>query len=203
MNEKVYREQFQRVLKCVSEQAVIPYDMMMNLVNHASRPQSYKNNRSNAYRKLLFITCALVRKYHNDKLKGEEWTLKLDPNKKDRSYQFGRLLAVMEKVETDTYNVEEQRESNAIRLQSAYCDRPWHYTEVIHQKLAPYFSKQKPKARHFFRRLIGEIMEELSTYPEKELDKKLSETYLLGYYLQRNELYKKNDKKVEENESEE
>ena len=32
--------------------------------------------------------------------------MSLDKEKKDRSYQFGRLLAVMEKVERDTYTDE-------------------------------------------------------------------------------------------------
>ena len=39
----------------------------------------------------------------------------LEPGKQDRSYQFGRLLAVMEKVERDTYTDNENREPNAIR----------------------------------------------------------------------------------------
>lgn len=45
--------------------------------------------------------------------------MSLDKEKKDRSYQFGRLLAVMEKVERDTYT-DEGREPNAIRMQSVF-----------------------------------------------------------------------------------
>ena len=120
--------------------------------------------------------------------------MNLEPNKKDRSYQFGRLLAVMEKVETDTYDLNVKREANAIRLQSAFCERPWHYTNIIHQKLAPYFARHKQNARRYFKKLIGEIMEELSAYPDNELDKRLADTYILGYYLQRNELYRKHVK---------
>ena len=193
VNEKIHREQFQRIFKCVTENTVIPYDLVKILINKVSRPQSYKNN-SDAYKKLIFITCAMVRKYYNDKSKKEEWKLNLEPNKKDRSYQFGRLLAVMEKVETDTYDSSEQREANAIRLQSAFCERPWHYTNIIHQKLAPYFARHKQNARRYFKKLIGEIMEELSAYPDYELDKRLADTYILGYYLQRNELYRKHAK---------
>ena len=37
-------------------------------------------------------------------------------------------------------------------------------------------------------------MEELSAYPDNELDKRLADTYILGYYLQRNELYRKHVK---------
>ena len=193
INEKIHREQFQRILKCVTENAVIPYDLVKMLVNKVSRPQSYKKD-SIAYKKLIFIACALVRKYYNDKSQKEEWKLNLEPDKKDRSYQFGRLLAVMEKVETDTYDLNVKREANAIRLQSAFCERPWHYTNIIHQKLAPYFARHKQNARRYFKKLIGEIMEELSAYPDNELDKRLADTYILGYYLQRNELYRKHVK---------
>ena len=35
----------------------------------------------------------------------------LDPKKKDLSYQFGRLLAVLEKAERDTYEDKETRET--------------------------------------------------------------------------------------------
>ena len=45
-------------------------------------------------------------------------------------------------------------------------------------------------------------MEVISECPESDFNKSLSETYLLGYYLQKNELYNKHDKN-KENETEE
>lgn len=198
VNEKIHREQFQRMLQCITEKAVLPADIVVMLTNKASRPQAYKNSHSSTYIKLLFVTCALIRKYHNERLKREEYALKLEKDKKDRSYQFGRLLAVMERVELTTFDSDEQREANAIRLQSAFCERPMHYTEIIHQKLAPYFAKQKPGARRYFKKLIGEIMAIIAEYPESELNKKLADTYLLGYYLQRNVFYEKYDAKNNE-----
>ncbi|MBE6106162.1 type I-C CRISPR-associated protein Cas5c [Anaerovibrio lipolyticus] len=56
------------------------------------------------------------------------------------------------------------------------------------------FARHKQNARRYFKKLIGEIMEELSAYPDNELDKRLADTYILGYYLQRNELYRKHVK---------
>ena len=46
----------------------------------------------------------------------------LEPEKQDRSYQYGRLLAVLEKAERDTYSSDETREPNAIRMQPP---TPW------------------------------------------------------------------------------
>lgn len=194
LSDKLYAEQFQRGVKCVVDSGRLPEDMVRRIASRASKPQCYGGSRDGAYRYMLYVACALIRKYHNDIKGREEWKLELEEHKRDRSYQFGRLLAVMEKVETDTYDENENREANAIRLQTAFSERPWQYTEIIHNKLTPYFARHKQKTRWYFKRLIGEIMEELAVYPDGELNKKLSETYLLGYYLQRNVLYKKHEK---------
>lgn len=61
--------------------------------------------------------------------------MEFDPNKNDISFQFGRLLAVLEKVERDTYDDSETREPNAIRLQSIYSQRPLHTADMIERQL--------------------------------------------------------------------
>ena len=58
----------------------------------------------------------------------------LDPGKQDRSYQFGRLLAVMEKAERDTYGTNENREPNAIRQMSVFCRRPMYVTANLEKQ---------------------------------------------------------------------
>lgn len=122
----------------------------------------------------------------------------LEPDKKDRSYQFGRLLAAMEKVEKDTYGRDEDRETNAVRMQAVFCDRPMYAAAKIDRSLQPYFERLKPGARAYYKKLIGEIMEALSEYDEKELNRSLDDSYLMGYYLQRNEFYRKKTDEQEE-----
>ena len=41
-------------------------------------------------------------------------------------------------------------------------------------------------------------MQQLSHFPEPEQNRPLGDTYLLGYYLQRNELYRKKERETEE-----
>ena len=48
--------------------------------------------------------------------------------------------------------------------------------------------------------LIGEIMEKIYSYPKEEWNARLKETYLMGYYLQRKELYTKKEKSEENRE---
>ena len=46
--------------------------------------------------------------------------------------------------------------------------------------------------------LIGEIMEQISQFSDREQKQPLKDTYLMGYYLQRNELYKSKEALQEE-----
>ena len=115
----------------------------------------------------------------------------LKPDKKDRSYQYGRLLAVFEKVETDTYQQDETRDTNAIRMQSVFVRTPLHVAMNVEQQLEKaYFPRLTPKSRGFYKKLIGEIMEQIHEFPEEQWNRPLEDSYLMGYYLQRNELYK-------------
>lgn len=194
VDDRILKEQVQRLLHCVIDKAPMPSDIVQALMHRASMPLAYNNiNR----RKILFIACAAIYAYRTQ-AKKEEWTMSLDKEKKDRSYQFGRLLAVMEKVERDTYT-DEGREPNAIRMQSVFCEKPFHTTNIISGRLEPYFNKLSPSSRAYYRSLIGKIMEELSNYDDAQINRPLGDTYLMGYYLQRNELYtsKSNETKEE------
>ena len=126
----------------------------------------------------------------------------LEPNKHDRSYQFGRLLAVLEKAERDTYDSSEGREPNAIRQQSMFCQRPMYVAGNLEKQLErAYFPRLTPGSRVWYKNLIGQIMEQISTWPQEEWNKPLEDTYLMGYYLQRSALYtRKNENNMEENE---
>ena len=127
----------------------------------------------------------------------------LESQKQDRSYQYGRLLAVLEKAERDTYDDNEKREPNAIRMQAYFSQRPQLTAKTVWEQVKKaYYPQLKPASRLYYERIIGDIMEMLSQFPAEELNHPLSETYLLGYYLQRNHLYQKKEKKQEENDHE-
>lgn len=184
---KLVAQHMQRLISCRVDKALFPMDIMKSLVIKASNLQVYK--KSNADR-LLFITCAAIRKYRYDRFK-EEWKMALDENNPDRSYQFGRLLAVLEKIERDTYKNGEERETNAIRTQAFYVQRPLTaFSQIMTDLKTGYYHRLGEGSKTYYEKLIGEIMEKISASRE-ELDKPLSETYLMGYYLQKNVLYMK------------
>lgn len=195
-DDRVLRQQMQRLIACRVNKALIGADIVKALASRASRPQAYDPY---VWEEILFTACAVIRKYRMDRFK-EEWNMALEPEKKDRSYQFGRLLAVMEKVERDTYD-NETREPNAMRLQSVFCRRPMNTAHNLEKQLErAYFPRLKPGSRIWYKNLMGQIMEVLSEFPGEE-NKPLEDSYLMGYYLQRSALYtKKTDNEMEENE---
>jgi CRISPR-associated protein Csd1 len=188
---KIMQEQLQRLLSCRIDGMHMPFDIVRALYERFSSPLCYSSNTRN---KLAFVACAVIRKYRMDRFK-EEWEMVLDPHKKDRSYQFGRLLAVFEKIEKDTYGQNDDRETYAIRNQSIYSRRPMATAKRIEEQLVrAYLRKLKPGNRVFYDKLVNEIYNEISQFPDNELNKSLSETYILGYHLQKNALYTKAEK---------
>ena len=198
-DDKMVSQQVQRLMICRLENTVFPVDVVKALVQRASAPECY--NRKNRGR-LLFTTCAAIRKYRNDKFK-EVWDMALEPEKKDRSYQFGRLLAILEKVERDTYDRDEKRETNAIRMQTVFVRRPGYASRIIMDQLKnAYYPRLTPGQRMFYEKLIGEIMAIISETGEESFNKPLGDTYLLGYYLQKNALYTKKASENKEDDNE-
>ena len=192
-DDRIMGQQMQRLVACRVDRGHMPLDIMEALFHRASSPQSFHDPA--VREEILSIACAVIRKYRYDVYK-EECAMEFDPNKNDISFQFGRLLAVLEKVERDTYDSDETREPNAIRLQSIYCQRPLRTADTIEKQLAQaYFPRlAKPAFRAYYKNLIGEIMEKIYSYPKEEWNARLKETYLMGYYLQRKELYTKKEK---------
>lgn len=202
-DEKVLAIAMQRLLLCRLEKAPFPADIMRSAVQKCSSLQLYdKLNRE----KQLFTTCAIIKKYIYDRFK-EEWNMALEPEKKNRSYQFGRLLAVLEKAERDAFDNGEKREPNAIRMWSLFVKRPMYATTVIIEQLKnAYYPRLEPGKRGYYDKLIEGIMRVISEFPENEIGKPLGEEYLMGYYLQKDALYPKknndNDDDDDNNESE-
>jgi CRISPR-associated protein Csd1 len=141
--------------------------------------------------RMMYVTCSVLRKYYKDHRK-EEYDMSLEKDKKDRSYQYGRLLAVYEKMEWDTYNEDDKKKrmTNALRIQSTFSKRPCYASAIIREQLQKgYIQKLSVGTRTYYDKLIGEIMEKISGFPDAELNKPLEGSYLIGYYMQRNALF--------------
>ncbi len=190
-DNKILSGAMQRLLLCRLERSPFPADIMRSAVQKCSSLQLYDDDKSQNRNNQLFTTCAIIKKFRYDRFK-EEWNMALEPEKKNRNYQFGRLLAVLEKAERDAFDQGEKREPNAMRMQALFVKRPMYASKIIIEQLkSAYYPRLSPGARAYYDKLIGEIMRVISEYPESEIGKPLGEEYLMGYYLQKTSLYTK------------
>lgn len=197
-SDKVMKEQYQRILHCMLDGQRLPWDIVHAAVRHASMPQAYSHGN---HQRVLSTACALIAKYYHDRGEGVKVKMTLDYENTDRSYLFGRLLAVLEKAERSTYTAGETREPNAVRLQSAYVNHPmstWYTLEIA---LNPYFQRMLPGSRKYYKNIIAEILGKMDDLQQDALNRPLEELYLIGYYLQRAELnnYKNKEDGKEDN----
>ncbi|MGN0601841.1 MAG: type I-C CRISPR-associated protein Cas8c/Csd1 [Oscillospiraceae bacterium] len=182
-DDKVMKEQSQRIFRCMLDKHPIPRDIMHALVIKASNPLAYSYwNRQ----KVLSYACALVSNYYNHK--GEKVSMIIDENNNDRSYLFGRLLAAVEKFERDV--LDDSREPNAIKLWPSYVHYPLRTYNKIIADLTPYRKKHTSSECVNFDKFCSYIFSKFKDEDNKNMNKSLSETYLISYYCQKAEFYK-------------
>lgn len=198
-DDSVLKIAVQELLACRLNAGRFPEHIRAALVQRAGNPQCYEPN---TWRNVLHAACSAINMTTYQR-KGEEamaWSL----DRPDRSFQFGRLLAVMERAEEDYYYTasEQGRQSNAIKMLSVFRQHPWTIYEQVNRQLnIAYIPRIKPWQKERYQRLKGEIVAIISQFPESEINKPLEDSYLLGYDLQRNAFF--NYTKNENNESEE
>ena len=69
----------------------------------------------------------------------------------------------------------------------------WHTWSVLEKKLIPYYKQTDLASVEYYKSLIGCIIEQLQTDSPAKLNMPLRETYLLGYYHQRKEMFTKKE----------
>ena len=198
-DDKLLSEMSGVMLKCVIDNVPIPESIVFPLVNRFTNIQRY--SKPNNRKRVRSTAFAVVKKYRNRKYK-EEWTLGLDRNETDRSYLFGRLLALYERLERATYSGEDQkkRETNSEKYRSIFVQRPGYGLMTLEKKIEPYKKKLKSSQYAYFVYYMKEISEVMDKLNEESIssNERLNEKYVLGYYHQ---LYARSEKNVDETES--
>ncbi|QOS77182.1 type I-C CRISPR-associated protein Cas8c/Csd1 [Paenibacillus sp. JNUCC31] len=190
-SDKVVKGLMERMLPCIIDERPIPLDIIRSSIHRASNPVGMDNWE---WEKTLSITCALVRKDHQQDHKKEGYGVSLDTEATDRSYLFGRMLAIADVLERSALSKDEKRATNAIRYMNAFAQRPGRTWTIIQSNLQPYQAKMGTGAR-YYNSLLDEVGAKLRL--EDYTDKPLTGLYLLGFYSQRNDLYtSKKDKEA-------
>lgn len=185
---------FQRLTPCITERKRVPSDMVRLATTRASAPLSFEDYN---WEKILAVSCSFVRKEKIERT-GEDWTMSLDKNCKNRSYLYGRLLAAADCLEESTFERGEKRATNAIRYMNAFSQRPYRTWKIIAERLTPYLNKQSKGTQVFYQKLFSEI-HNLFLCEQFADDSGLEGLYLLGFYNQRSELRRAKDKDSENN----
>ena len=196
-DDRVFKEAVTRLQRCMLTNMPLPYDMMHAAFINASNPQRYEKCKNT----VLAVACALIRKYYYDRGK-EEKGMVLDKTCSDRSYLFGRLLAIYERIEKDAMyksDSKDSRETNALRLQQAFVLTPSRVWKTLDNLITPYMQKLSSYKRAYYKDLIADVVSMFQN-GDALSQKALDEQYLLGYYLQRADFFTKSTNVSDENE---
>lgn len=185
-SDKIVKGMLERMLPCIVDGRPIPRDVVRCAINRASSPTGMEKWE---WEKTLSITCALVKKTHEQ----EGFDVALDERIDNRDYLFGRLLAIADVLERSA--LEEKRATNAIRYMNAFSRYPARTWGIIQSNIQPYQARLGTKA-NYYNQLIDKVGSRLK--PEDFTNQPLSGLYLLGFYSQRQDLYTKKGKKDED-----
>lgn len=188
IDDAVIASQVTQLFSCILDDREISKPFMYQLVRKSIIDQLEHGGRLSH---LLNDTASIVKaRYY-----GNEGNILLDKENTDRSYLFGRLLAVAHKAEQD---VTGRNITNATRYMTRFSQRPADTWQTIYLKVSQAYLAQleKPFAVRY-EKLFTEISEKLTA--EKMNNKALSPLFVLGYQQQLGDLWsKKTDKGKEE-----
>lgn len=181
-NDKLVKGLIERMLPCIVDGQNIPQDIVRSAINRASNPVSMDKWE---WEKTLSVTCALVNQR-------EGYNVVLDKENMDRSYLFGRLLAIADVMERSALDKDEKRSTNAIRYMNAFSQHPERTWRIIQNALQPHQARLG-KRLSYYSNMIDEVLHKI---PFNEFNNKpLTGKYLLGLSSQRYEIYHNNHKK--------
>ncbi len=198
-SDKLRAKTIERLLPCILEQKKIPIDLKNRMLENLRKRSSY----SKCWNSAIEIGCSIFKKYQIDYQNKKEVNEVLEQNNQNRSYLYGRLLAVYEKLELDAQGSssgknDDKRTTNAERLWTTYTKMPARTLQILENKLRPY--KERLKKNNYgaminYDKITTEIMNQLREKAsfEQEMNKALNEDFVFGYYAQKQEFYKKRD----------
>lgn len=131
------------------------------------------------------IACSLWKKHYIDETRKQHRqedviTMYLEPNRDDRDYLYGRLLALADNFEESVLRKQgvKDRPTNAIKLMSNFTAKPYTTWGTLWKQLMPYL--KSANGGSWFRNEVDDVMA-LFKEGDFEDNKALSPMFLLGY----------------------
>ena len=173
--------ELERIFYAILQGNPLPVDMERMVLGRAVK-RAVSDDYYSWRRQIVEPACSIIVRRLN--LVKEEYTVALDETKDDRSYLFGRMIAVADQMERATYSQEEMgsRTTNAMRYMEIFFSRPATTWKTLHKKLLPYQQKREMyggKERKLLSK-IGSMFKEEDFLSDRPLDGR----FLLGFYCQ-------------------
>ena len=173
--------ELERIFYAILQGHPLPVDLERMATGRAVK-RAVCDNYYDWRRRILEPACSIIARRLNHKK--EEYTVALDETKADRSYLFGRLIAVADQMERATFSRDEMgsRTTNAMRYMEIFFARPASTWMTLQKKLLPYQQKREiygGKERKLISK-IGSMFHDDDFFSDRPLDGK----FLLGYYCQ-------------------
>lgn len=189
VSESLYKNTYERLFISIIDERKIPIDIVRKLCERASNPVIYEKDYE--YENVLSVACSVIRNFYINRKEKEYNYMTLEYENKNRSYLYGRLLAVADEVEEYAIYIKKagKRTTNAKRYMSSFSRNPYKIWGIIHNAILPYLDIVGLKTSYY-----NELLEEISSKFEEEdfsKNKALEENYLLSYYSQKYEIGKR------------
>lgn len=195
-NDNFKKDQFQKLIVCLIDGRPIPTNILSALDQRIRKRLNY----ADTWKQIEFTTLALFSHYN-----GKELSPMLDKENKNRSYLFGRLLALFERIEEATYLKEEgvSRNTNAQKFWTSYTNKPASTMQILFERIKPYEKRLGQSNYGLLVKIKKEEKEVIQLIHENYMDKKelnqpLDYHFIFGYYAQIQYLFTKSDKKESE-----
>ena len=194
-NDSFKSDQYQQLVTALIDGRSIPNSIVKKLEDNIKQRQKYSKH----WYQVQQVSLAVLQKQY-----GREFTPMLDHQETDRSYLFGRLLAIYELFEAQRYALDgssQERITNAERYWNAYTGQPAKMMNHLENKIKPYeevLKLNRPGIWHKLEKERKEIIRLLTPlYANKEFTQPLDYKFIFGYYAEKQFYYTKQTKENE------
>ncbi len=195
-DDALRKKTVERLLPSIVDGKKIPMDIVNKTMNNLSKRIAYKEG----WDTLLNTACSVLKKYKWD-YKREEVTSKLDEMNNSRDYLYGRLLAVIELIETTATSSD--KITNAEKLWATYMQSPQKTYGILIKRIRPYLDRLKKnnKYYYYYDALLSEVTNAINelNLSSGQQNSRLNEDFIFGYYAQKKQTYTKKMNQGEEN----
>lgn len=191
-NDSFKKDQYQKLVVNLIDGRSLPVNIFTAMNQNIRKRLNYSEN----WDQIQFVALAIFSEFE----KGEELTPVLDKNNNNRSYLYGRLLAIFERIESATYQREDgpARITNAQKFWTNYTNKPGSTMQILIERNLPYLKNLSQSNYGLFVKFEKEKNEIISLLYKHyghldELNEPLEYHFIFGYYTEMNYLFTKNE----------